>query len=294
MQPQLLLIRSWPFQAAAMGAESDLLDDAAAPPPKDFKPGRRERVELIIPNVRRFTPGQHVTSRLAGPAHMFRIQMDVYPKGMHPPHTHLWAGVLLHAPEGHSKQEITVQVKTRLKRQDSTVPRFKSKGGTFTSSDPRRLWGKFVPFSELVSPQSGWMNEQGEVRLETLVIFPLERLAPILWPPLDFTEEMSQVTFRLSEGPPVYFDKRILVARSEYFREMLAGDAWKEAKSGEVDLSKNPHMNHRNLQAILQFLCDGTFSSDADTAKALAVRCIADEYRLTQLVVQAESLLFSG
>ncbi|CAE7725572.1 unnamed protein product [Symbiodinium pilosum] len=102
---------------------------------------------------------------------------------------------------------------------------------------------------------------------------------------------MSQVTFRLSEGPPVYFDKRILVARSEYFREMLAGDAWKEAKSGEVDLSKNPHMNHRNLQAILQFLCDGTFSSDADTAKALAVRCIADEYRLTQLVVQAEKHL---
>ena len=66
-----------------------------------------------------------------------------------------------------------------------------------------------------------------------------------------------KVTFRLSEGSPLYFDKRVLVAQSEYFAEMLSNESWVEGRTHEVDLRNNPDANHQTVCAIFKFLQDG-------------------------------------
>ena len=40
------------------------------------------------------------------------------------------------------------------------------------------------------------------------------------------------MTFRLSEDPPLFFDQRLLIQRSEFFQKMLTSSTWQEAKSG--------------------------------------------------------------
>ncbi|CAE7703920.1 HMT1, partial [Symbiodinium pilosum] len=72
----------------------------------------------------------------------------------------------------------------------------------------------------------------------------------------DFSQEITQVTFRLSEGSPLYFDKRVLVAQSEYFAEMLSNESWVEGRTHEVDLRNNPDANHQTVCAIFKFLQD--------------------------------------
>ena len=53
-------------------------------------------------------------------------------------------------------------------------------------------------------------------------------------------EELETVTFHLPDEKKLYVDKRMLVARSEYFRNMLGTDTYKEGQTNQVDLTTDP------------------------------------------------------
>ena len=256
-----------------------------------IRPGRRERVELVVADMAKLKEGQFVDSRVAGPAHMFRIRVAMGTNIGFRRCRWIRPVVGLLAPEGQRDYPITVRIFLNLRNNDPSLNCCRNTTRTFTHPD--MYYGcRLIPFADAVAPGSGWLNENG-CRLECTVVFPLsaDRLVSKMWPRLDFTQKLGQVTFRLAEEPPVFFDERLLVARSDYFREMLSQEAWKEGRTREVDFSLNPRMNHRHLQAILQFLTDGTFDSEGDTTYALSVRCLADEYRLAELVSQADKEL---
>ena len=48
------------------------------------------------------------------------------------------------------------------------------------------------------------------------------------------------VTFLLANQKRLYFDRRVLMGQSEYFREMLRTARWQESTTGEIDLTKDP------------------------------------------------------
>jgi hypothetical protein len=49
---------------------------------------------------------------------------------------------------------------------------------------------------------------------------------------VDFSQELKVVTFRLAGDRCLYFDRRVLMGQSEYFREMLATSVWQESRTG--------------------------------------------------------------
>ena len=108
---------------------------------------------------------------------------------------------------------------------------------------------------------------------------------------LDFTEELTTVTIRLSQGPPLLVDKRLLLTRSEYFRDMLAEARWREACSNEIDLSADQRADHRSITAILRYMMSDGFHSSGNLALTLTVHALADQYRLSGLVDKVEAEL---
>eukprot|EP00913_Durusdinium_trenchii_P035928 g33617.t1 len=68
---------------------------------------------------------------------------------------------------------------------------------------------------------------------------------------LDFSQELAVITFRLPGGQ-LFFDQRLLMARSEYFQRMLTSDEWAESRSKEVDFSDDGRVTLKNLSAILR------------------------------------------
>ena len=58
----------------------------------------------------------------------------------------------------------------------------------------------------------------------------MKTLAP--FSQVDFSQELKVVTFRLAGDRCLYFDRRVLMGQSEYFREMLATSVWQESRTG--------------------------------------------------------------
>ena len=160
------------------------------------------------------------------------------------------------------------------------------------------------------------INDAGELRVQATLTFPSVREPQRK---TDYTQKMAQVTFLLSESPPLFFDKRlgrplgyfmfsllglkrtlftnifrgfkgptrrILVAQSEYFAEMLSSDSWIEGRTHEVDLRNNPDANQQTVHAVLNFLQHGDFQAQGDETYAMSVRRLADQYRLEELIKQ--------
>lgn len=117
---------------------------------------------------------------------------------------------------------------------------------------------------------------------------------------LDLTEEGHFVTFRLADGwEPLRVDRRILCARSAYFRNMLASGC-REAETAEVDLRSNPLASRAAIEDVLRFLLAGgldcpAVSSDDDVVALeehlFRVRGLADQYQLGGLLRLAETRL---
>ena len=103
-----------------------------------------------------------------------------------------------------------------------------------------------------------------------------------------FAQEPSFVTFQLVDSPPMHFDQRLLVARSEYCRKMFEKSCWKEATTRIIDLSSDMHAGRRSTAAVLSFLIFGRYSAEGDAESAFAVRRLADRFCLPELVSQAE------
>ena len=139
-----------------------------------------------------------------------------------------------------------------------------------------------------------WLDER-EFTVHASVDFPLLALSedapPALFHALDFSEESALCKILLADGPPQYFDKRILVARSEYFKTMLTGAQWKEGLRNEIDLTNDPQATTATIRAVLLFLLMNTFCAEGDVEFAFSVRRFADRCRLQGLVEQADAEL---
>ena len=153
-------------------------------------------------------------------------------------------------------------------------------------------WGTLaiVKVSDMLLPEAGWLNDQGELQFRATATIPLEASAPCpaFCAQLDLSQDLAPVTFHLPDGPPLIFDKRLLVARSEYFKEMLSEDKWKESRTNEIDLTKNSEASHAAFGGVLRFLLGGLFQSQGNMDYAFSVRRLADQYRLTELVQQVD------
>ena len=97
--------------------------------------------------------------------------------------------------------------------------------------------------------------------------------------------------FLLPESQNIFFDKRLLTARSEYFAEMFCQPAWREARTNEVDMSSDEDATVRSVKALCVYLMADTFHAEGDIELALSVRRLADRYRLTGLVEKTEQEL---
>ncbi|CAE7781325.1 HMT1 [Symbiodinium sp. KB8] len=142
--------------------------------------------------------------------------------------------------------------------------------------------------SQDILEDDGWINDAGELRVQATLTFPSVREPQRK---TDYTQKMAQVTFLLSESPPLFFDKRILVAQSEYFAEMLSSDSWIEGRTHEVDLRNNPDANQQTVHAVLNFLQHGDFQAQGDETYAMSVRRLADQYRLEELIKRVDDEL---
>ena len=118
---------------------------------------------------------------------------------------------------------------------------------------------------------------------------PTETSKP-LFPGLDFCSEAKMLSFRLAEGPSLFFDQRLLMARSEYFRTMLASDEWKESRKGEVDFTGDPHVTKQIMQSILHFILSDSFEAGFVEFN-LEVRKLADRFLLKSLVEKVDAAM---
>jgi len=149
-------------------------------------------------------------------------------------------------------------------------------------------WDTGLSAADICEDGAGWLNDAGELRVHATVTFPVAREQKSK---TDYTQKITQVTFLLSEGVPLFFDKRILVAQSEYFAEMLSNDSWIEGRTHEVDLRNNPDANQQTVHAVLNFLQHGDFQARGDENFALSVRRLADQYRLQDLIKRVDDEL---
>eukprot|EP00439_Symbiodinium_sp_Y106_P025380 s1138_g3.t1 len=161
----------------------------------------------------------------------------------------------------------------------------------FTDEESGNGWSELWP--RPLQDLASWVG-LGRLVVQASVEFPLPTDAlKDLYQGLDFSQEVTQVTVRLAEGPPLFFDKRVLMACSEYFRDMLEEPRFREGCNNEIDLSCDPQADHRAVSAIFRYMTSGTFFANGDFTFALSIRKLADQYRLTGLVEKAETELGS-
>lgn len=142
--------------------------------------------------------------------------------------------------------------------------------------------------SDMIDRDQGWLNDKGELQVQAEI-----RGLPSFSPTVDFSQELKVVTFRLAGDRCLYFDRRVLMGQSEYFREMLATSVWQESRTGEIDLSKDPQCTVESVSALLDYMTSNSFEAHGNTDLAFVVRMLADRYQLRQLVEEVDSQLES-
>lgn len=99
------------------------------------------------------------------------------------------------------------------------------------------------------------------------------------------------IIFRLAGGSALQVDGRLLMARSAYFHDMLTSGLQEDTTS-EVDLTQSNDVDATALCVLLRHvLGDAWDDSQIDAELVFRVRALADRYRLTRLVAQAEAHL---
>ena len=230
-------------------------------------------------------PGYQCWSHEAGPKNASRLQLIVLPKGDENDGEFLRARVVLcppHKPHGDVMLEVTVV---------NEVPAAcLTLSSRLVLAPQKQRLARLFPVKLLkvtdIQPGSGWLDEHGHMHLRARAVFPpvIDRPRPAFREEPDFTQELTRVSFRLSDGQHMFFDKRLLITRSEYFRNMLAEDRYKEGAANLIDLSGNPQATQQSLTALLRFLVGGGFSSYGNKHLAFSVRRLADQYQLEELV----------
>eukprot|EP00439_Symbiodinium_sp_Y106_P047946 s5977_g6.t1 len=256
--------------------------------------GRREEVEMTLPRseAQAAVPGQFLRSRRAGLPNNFMFDLQVYPRGQRGgdgkfgAFLELWPGLREQTgwwDAGYVKCQIAVC------RGMSGAPVLNTAYFSFDVEGDCRGWSDI---GWLGAWRDGTLASPETITIRATVEFPLKVDA---WHnfvhDVNFTQQPEYVTFHLAEGPPMYFDKRILMTSSEYFEHMLGSAGWKEGQSNEVDLSNEPLADCRVMTAIFHFMLSETFSASGDVVFALSVRRLADRYSLNRLVRRTEDEL---
>lgn len=108
---------------------------------------------------------------------------------------------------------------------------------------------------------------------------------------VDLEAPVRPIVFRLAGGVALQVDGRLLMARSEYFRDMLTSGLQEDASS-EVDLTRCADVDANSLSMLLRHvLGDPWDDSQTDAELVFRVRALADRYRLPRLVNSAEAHL---
>jgi len=248
--------------------------------------GRQERVEMSLRGLEKVSWGKALASRLAGPKCSFGIQLKAC-NAISEDWESLSLFIELHRG---CEQEIMcgwsvpdVKCHVTVSGRAWSIRR----AATFCFKDYRSVcgWSEVCPL--------GWITPE-ETTVVAEVEFPLPRDGlDGFFRAFDFCTVPEYVTFHLAEGLPMYFDKHILVQRSEYFRDMLEGCRWKESRCNEIDLTQDPQADKQSLGAIFRFMMSDTFCAHGDTMLAFRVRSLADRYRLSPLVDKVETELES-
>ncbi|CAE7466191.1 TRMT61A [Symbiodinium sp. CCMP2456] len=256
--------------------------------------GRREDVEMTLNHSEAHdaVPGQFLRSRRAGLPNNFMFDLQVYPRGRHGRagefgvFLELWPGLREQAgwwDAGYVKCQMAVC------RGESGMPVLHTAYFSFDIEGDCRGWSDI---GWLGAWRDGTEEIAETITIRATVEFPLK---VDVWHSfvhdVNFTQQPEYVTFHLAEGPPMYFDKRILMTSSEYFEHMLGSAGWKEGQSNEVDLSNEPLADCRVMTAIFHFMLSETFSARGDVVFALSVRRLADRYSLNRLVRRTEDEL---
>ena len=135
------------------------------------------------------------------------------------------------------------------------------------------------------------LHVQGSVR--KLPYVAAKAVPKVLFPDLDLTKEMKMITFKLADGPPLFFDQRLLIARSDYFKSMLIKEDWRETRTGEVDFTNNSDVTRESLQAILHYILTDSLDLQGSLEFYLTVRELADRFCLSGLVTIADAEMAS-
>ena len=144
--------------------------------------------------------------------------------------------------------------------------------------------------SDYVSPE-GELQVQGSVR--KLPYVAAKAVPKVPFPDLDLTKELKMITFKLADGPPLFFDQRLLIARSDYFKSMLVKEDWRETRTGEVDFTNNSDVTRESLQAILHYILTDSLDLQGSLEFYLTVCELADRFCLSGLVTIADAEMAS-
>ncbi|CAJ1404603.1 unnamed protein product [Effrenium voratum] len=242
-----------------------------------------ERLEFVVANPHTFGQGDVLHSPVAGPKGGFQCRLKVYPAGTHKTQEALSAFVELIAPpqmklwrcEDVRFSIAVISSKSEQIRKESTF--------TFTSSDSNCGWSALV-LLERLTIASGLLDDDSKVHLVASASnYP---------PQMDFSVKLKPAKILVPDGPPLMFDKRILVARSKYFATMLTSD-FKESSTGVIDLREDPEASHVCMAAVLHFLLTASLDPNMDLELALGLHAMADKLCLHDLEKAVAELLKS-
>ena len=236
-------------------------------------------------------------SPLVGPTGSFQCRLHVYPGGGSSSadtdsSKRVLSTYIVIVPPKHLEDDWScadVAFWIWVQRGDRTVSR--SWTFSFGQETNNQGWHDFLhgpPLQDFVN-SNGELRVQGQVSNLPYVQPPAETSKP-LFPGLDFCSEAKMLSFRLAEGPSLFFDQRLLMARSEYFRTMLASDEWKESRKGEVDFTGDPHVTKQIMQSILHFILSDSFEAGFVEFN-LEVRKLADRFLLKSLVEKVDAAM---
>ncbi|CAJ1353732.1 unnamed protein product [Effrenium voratum] len=247
-----------------------------------------EQLELVVASPWTYAPGEKLYSPIAGPPGGFRCQLRVYPAGTGEARNAISAFVRVLPPEKNMQGWECKNVRCSIRVMSSIVGKeiLKIRTHTFTPRDGRPGRPAQYGFHRLVSFQeltrgSGLLDGDSKVRVRASVSnLPFAKPRNALQ--IDLSAELQPVRILVPDGPPLIFDQRILVARSEYFQKMFAAEC-KEASTGVVDLRQDANASHQCVSAMLSFLLTKCLDPDVDLELALALHAIADKFCLRDL-----------
>lgn len=111
------------------------------------------------------------------------------------------------------------------------------------------------------------------------------------WREIDLGKMANLITFKFFDGKVLHFDPRLLTARSQYFKGMLASD-FREAVDNVVDLQHDASIECSALEDLLLFMATDLFEPvDQSPDHALKVWKLADMYQMHDLRSRVEQVL---